>query len=586
MAIKLPTYERQVKIQDTQQKVIDNRINIPAPSNAIERQISNIGDNLSNISNIILKKREKDEQVKQLDLQNKILNDYTDLLWSNEDIDIKDEQGNIIQTKKGLLLRTGKNAKGISDEYFKIQQQMIDKYIDGKSEKEIQGILPIIGKISLSNKDNIYKHEANQENIYNSEVFNANIENLKTVALNLPTNQNIDTSIQSIKNNIDTFYKDKDKVVKDSIYQKQTDDLLGKIIDSSLDSDNYIQGESILNTYKDKISKDMYNIALNKVEKVKQEQLENKYNIDLLKATGDDFGKAMKIVNNDKNLSEDGKQKQLSSFETYFNRQQKANNLNKSDIEDDIIKFALTTKQTAGINGLNTALKYAENKLNKYIGSYSGSQFDEQSKIGVKRYIENLFDVEKIKEKKEYDYESANYKINIMLDTQNRIERGDFLNKNQLSIYLQGLNGRDGKQLFNYSDIKGLIGSFDKSNIYTPINKDITAKAKDLYKNISQSDISDILEDLNGLRDIYYTKNKTHMPKEEYQVLADEYLKKKIIDKNVWGTGKKVTILEEKDVMDLVNKMNTNKENVKRYRPIKDYYENRLNNDENSRYNS
>ena len=48
----------------------------------------------------------------------------------------------------------------------------------------------------------------------------------------------------------------------------------------------------------------------------------------------------------------------------------------------------------------------------------------------------------------------------------------------------------------------------------------------------------------------------------------------------------RVTILEEKDVIDLVNKMNTNKENVKRYRPIKDYYENRLNNDENSRYNS
>ena len=162
MSIKLPTYERQVKIQDTQRKVIDNRINIPAPSNAIERQISNIGDNLLNISNIILKKREKDEQVKQLDLQNKILNDYTDLLWSNENIDIKDEQGEITQTKKGLLARTGKNAKGISEEYFKIQQQMIDKYIDGKSEKEIQGILPIIEKISLSNKDNIYKHEANK----------------------------------------------------------------------------------------------------------------------------------------------------------------------------------------------------------------------------------------------------------------------------------------------------------------------------------------------------------------------------------------------------------------------------------------
>ena len=81
----------------------------------------------------------------------------------------------------------------------------------------------------------------------------------------MPTNQNIDTSIQSIKNNIDSFYKDKDKIVKDTIYQKQTDDLLGKIIDNSLDSDNYIQGESILKTYKDKISKDMYNIALKKV---------------------------------------------------------------------------------------------------------------------------------------------------------------------------------------------------------------------------------------------------------------------------------------------------------------------------------
>lgn len=584
MAIKLPIYESQVRRQDTQQKVVDTRINIPTPSNAIEKQLENIGDSMLNISKVIQKKREKDEQVKQLDFQNKILSDYTDLLWSNENIDIKDEEGNISQTKKGLLNRTGKYAKGISEEYFKIQQDMIGKYIEGKSEKEIQNILPVIEKISLSNRDNIYKHEANQENIYNSEVFNANIDNLKRVALNLPTNQNIDTSIQSIKNNIYSFYKDKDKLVKDTIYQKQTDDLLGKIIDSSLDSDNYIQGESILNTYKDKISKDMYNVALNKIEKVKQEQLENKYNVDLLKATGDNFGKALKIINNDKNLTEEGKQKQLSSFETYFNRQQKANNINKSDVENDIIEFALTTKKTAGVNGLNSALKYADNKLNKYIGNYSGSEFDEQNKIGVKRYIENLFDVKKTAGAKGYDYESANYKINTMIDTQNKIEKGDFLNKNQLSIYLQGLNGRDGKQLFNYSDIKGLIDSFDKSNIYTPINKDITTKAKDLYKNISQSDISDILQDLNGLREVYYAKNKIPMPKEEYQVLADEYLKKKVMSK---GKPKnRVTILEEKDIMDLVNKMNTNKENVKRYKNFKELYDNRLNNDENSRYNS
>lgn len=583
MAIKLPIYESQIRRQDVQQRNIDTRINIPAPSNAMERQLGNIGDSLLNISNIILKKREKDEQVKQLDLQNKILSDYTDLLWSNENIDIKDEDGNISQTKKGLLARTGKNAKGISEEYFKIQQQMIDKYIDGKSEKEIQGILPIIEKISLSNKDNIYKHEANQENIYNSEVFNANIDNLKRVALNLPTNQNIDTSIQSIKNNIYSFYKDKDKLVKDTIYQKQTDDLLGKIIDSSLDSDNYIQGESILNTYKDKISKDMYNIALNKVEKVKQEQLENKYNIDLLKATGDNFGKALKIINNDKNLTEDGKQKQISAFETYFNRQQKANNINKSNVENDIIEFALTTKKTAGVNGLNTALKYADNKLNKYIGNYSGSEFDEQNKIGVKRYVESLFDVEK---STGYSYENAYNRLNIFLDTQKKIEKGDFLNKNQLAIYLQGINGTDGKPLFKYTDIKGLVNSFDKNNIYTSINKDITKKAKDLYKNLSANDVSDIMNDLNGLKEVYYAKNKITMPKEEYQVLADEYLKKKIIDKRGLGTGNKVAILEEKDIVDLVNKMNTNKQNIKRYKTVKEVYDNSLNNDENSRYNS
>lgn len=521
---KIPIYERQVQIQRPTIKTPDVIVNTPATAfgTGIAQGISDIGQGMSKLGQAIQYKEQQDSNALILNKLAEAKLKNQNALYSNQIEEVKNEDGSIYSRPIGIKARVLSQAQNATTDYDNISKNILDEYQKQLNPKQYDTFKKLYtNDVYLPNRDNVTTHETNQLNKYRDNQIDANIALSLESIKNNPTVENLDVNIKSTNGMIlQRNIGESEEVLKLKTIEN-TNKMVKESVLSCLDTNNYDLAEKQLKSQN--ISRDLYGDLQKKIQENKQQNQELQYNNILFNRTGyGNADKAIKYIENDKNLDQISKQKQISSYMTKYRQEESILSDKENVLIDNILKSTRDLFDKTGIGSYAQATNMAKTQMRKF--GYNGAEFDQNKIDNITREIDSIYNVEGGVASKKVDVDTD---ILTRTKVEKLIENGNVKNYTDITKNYGGSLSAESKRyldkyLKTWNDIPDGYSISAQANKY----------AKDNRLNITDQAL--VYESALQQKQDFKLKNKRNPTALEQAKMVENTMKNVVVEKRTW----------------------------------------------------
>lgn len=262
MALKIPTYERQVtpgrtSISAPQQPALASPKVVPgafkdAGAEAFEKLGQLGGKVAERIQQLNLEKQDK----ARIDKETSFMREMQGMLTDPSDETVTSPSGEQVNRKKGLLLRQLENADGATLEFDrKYMEDVQRRYMKGMTPYQLEKFKPFMERYYLQQRNKIITHEANQYDASQENSIKNNLAQRVLDASTIRDSESLDFAVADAIENAATYYSKYDENTRNVLNEEIARKIIESAATSTLQNTGSLElAEQLLEGSKDMIS--------------------------------------------------------------------------------------------------------------------------------------------------------------------------------------------------------------------------------------------------------------------------------------------------------------------------------------------
>ncbi len=274
MAMKVPTYQRQVPIETARtQAPRMPRITMPrVVPGAFGVDVARATQALSEVGEKIaghLLQMAQDDQDREVlrreteyrqDLQNRVINGEEETIQIN---------GQDVIRPKGFLRRQLNQAKGSTQELDKVYQEEVrNQYLGGLSQYQLDKLEPAMDSHYLSVRNSVITHEANQLDEDFKNITESNLAQKTLDASIIRDSDQLTSAIDDAIKTAEPYYRKFDEATRKILYEKIAANIVESSTTSTLqNTGSLVSSQALLDSVKGKIAQSTYSDIKSKLTK-------------------------------------------------------------------------------------------------------------------------------------------------------------------------------------------------------------------------------------------------------------------------------------------------------------------------------